>query len=151
MNKTTNAKPHEVERAWYLVDAANVPIGRLASQVAQILRGKHKPSFSYHVDCGDYVVITNADKAVWTGGKGKELLYWHTGYPGGIRNISREDMLERTPEKVLEKVIIGMLPKGPLGRQMAKKLKVYTGTDHPHGPQDPQTLEISVNKVKKDA
>lgn len=146
MNKTTSAKAGTIERAWYVVDAANVPIGRLAAQVAQVLRGKHKPSFSYHVDCGDFVVVTNADKAVWTGGKGKELLYWHTGYPGGIRNISREDMLERTPEKVIQKVVVGMLPKGVLGREMAKKLKVYSGPTHPHEAQNPQPLKISKDK-----
>ena len=137
------AKPETVEHKWYVVDAAGVPIGRLAAQVAQILRGKHKPTFSYHVDCGDFVVVTNADKAVWTGGKGKELLYWHTGWPGGIRNISREDMLELKPERLIEKVVWGMLPKGRLGRQIVKKLKVYSGPDHPHAAQNPTELKVT--------
>lgn len=149
MNRTTTAKPETVERKWYVVDAANVSIGRLAAQVAQVLRGKHKPSFGYHADMGDFVVIINADKAVWTGTKGKELLYWHTGYPGGIRNISREDMLAKTPEKLIERVVWGMLPKGPLGRQTIKKLKVYAGSDHPHAAQNPEPLDILTNPTKK--
>lgn len=142
MNRTYVAKPDTVERKWHVVDAANVPIGRLAVEVAKVLRGKHKPTFSYHVDCGDFVVVVNADKAVWTGGKGKELMYWHTGWPGGIKNISREDMLETKPERVIEKVVWGMLPKGALGRQMVKKLKVYAGPEHPHGAQNPQPLSV---------
>lgn len=140
MNKTTTAKAGQVERKWFVVDAEGVPIGRLAGQVAQILRGKHKPTFSYHVDTGDFVIVVNADKAVWTGTKGKELLYWHTGWPGGIRNISREDMLASKPERLIEKVVWGMLPKGRLGRQIVKKLKVYSGPEHPHAAQNPETL-----------
>ncbi len=142
MNRTYSAKPETVERKWHVVDATGIPVGRLASQVAQILRGKHKPTFSYHVDTGDFVVIVNADKVALTGGKGKELLYWHTGWPGGIRNISREDLLEKNPVRLVEKAVWGMVPKGKLGRQIIKKLKVYAGPDHPHAAQLPTPLEI---------
>lgn len=149
MNRTYVAKPDSEVRKWYVVDAANVPVGRLAAQVSQLLRGKHKPTFDYHVDTGDFVVIINADKAVLTGGKGKELLYWHTGWPGGIRNISKEDLLEQKPERLVEKAVWGMMPKGPLGRKMIKKLKIYAGTEHPHGAQNPEAYDVTVNRVKK--
>lgn len=142
MNRTYVAKAETVERNWYVVDAANMPVGRLAVEVSKVLRGKNKPTFSYHVDCGDFVVVINADKAVWTGTKGKELIYWHTGWPGGIKNISREDMLETKPERLIEKVVWGMMPKGPLGRSMMKKLKVYSGSEHPHTAQNPQSLKV---------
>lgn len=142
MNRTYVAKAETVERNWYVVDAANMPVGRLAVEVSKVLRGKNKPTFSYHVDCGDFVVVINADKAVWTGTKGKELIYWHTGWPGGIKNISREDMLESKPERLIEKVVWGMMPKGPLGRSMMKKLKVYSGSEHPHTAQNPQSLKV---------
>ena len=137
MNRTYVAKAETVERSWFVVDATNMPIGRLAVEVSKVLRGKNKPTFTYHVDSGDFVVVINADKAVWTGTKGKELIYWHTGWPGGIKNISREDMLETKPERLIEKVVWGMMPKGPLGRQMIKKLKVYAGAEHPHTAQNP--------------
>ncbi|MCW5936615.1 MAG: 50S ribosomal protein L13 [Fimbriimonadaceae bacterium] len=143
MNRTYTAKPSTIERKWYVVDATGVPIGRLASQVAQVLRGKHKPTFTYNMDCGDFVVVTNAEKAVWTGSKGKELIYWHTMYPGGIRNMSREDYLEKKPAELLEKVIWGMLPKTKLGKATYKKLKVYVGPDHPHAAQNPEPLNIT--------
>ncbi len=142
MNRTYTAKPSTIERDWYVVDATGVPVGRLAAQVAQILRGKHKPTFTYHMDCGDFVVVVNADKAVWTGNKGKELLYWHTMWPGGIRNISREDFLAEKPARLLEKVIWGMLPKTKLGKSTYTKLKVYAGPDHPHEAQNPKPLEV---------
>lgn len=145
MNRTYTAKPDTIERKWHVVDAAGVPVGRLAAQVAQILRGKHKPTFTYNMDCGDFVVIINADKAVWTGRKGDELVYWHTGWPGGIRNISREDFLLNKPERMIEKVVWGMLPKTKLGRQIVKKLKVYSGPEHPHTAQQPQPLSITKN------
>jgi large subunit ribosomal protein L13 len=146
MNKTHTAKPSTIERAWHLVDASHVPVGRLAAQVAKILRGKHKPTFTYSQDCGDFVVVINASKAVWTGGKGKELLYWHTGWPGGLRNISREDLLETNPTRALEKAIWGMMPKTKLGKASFKKLKVYAGAEHPHEAQQPQPLDISKQK-----
>ncbi len=143
MNKTYSAKPESIERTWHIVDAANVPIGRLAAQVAQILRGKHKPTFTYNQDCGDFVVVINADKAVWTGTKAKELLYWHTGWPGGLRNISRGELLETNSVRAIEKVVWGMIPKTKLGRATFKKLKVYAGSEHPHEAQNPQPLDIS--------
>ena len=143
MNKTYSAKPESIERTWHVVDAANVPIGRLAAQVAQILRGKHKPTFTYNQDCGDFVVVINASKAVWTGTKAKELLYWHTGWPGGLRNISRGELLETNSVRAIEKVVWGMIPKTKLGRATFKKLKVYAGSEHPHEAQNPQPLDIS--------
>jgi large subunit ribosomal protein L13 len=114
----------------------------VAAQVAQILRGKDKVNFAYNADCGDYVIVINAEKAIFTGNKGEELIYWHTQWPGGLRNISREKMMAEKPERMVEKVIWGMMPKGPLGRQMMKKLKIYTGTEHPHGNHSPEPLEI---------
>jgi len=142
MNRTYTAKPTTIQREWHLVDAAGVPIGRLAAQVAQILRGKHKPTFTYNMDCGDFVVVINADKAVWTGRKGDELIYWHSGWPGGIKNISREDFLAQKPARMIEKVVWGMLPKNKLGRETVKKLKVYAGSEHPHEAQKPKPLNI---------
>lgn len=146
MNRTTTTKPAEVERSWHVVDATDVPVGRLAAQVAQVLRGKHKPTFAYHVDTGDFVIVINADKAALTGGKGKELIYWHTGWPGGIRNISREDLREKNPVRLIEKSVWGMLPKGRLGRDIVKKLKVYAGSEHPHAAQNPTPLEVTKDK-----
>lgn len=141
-NRTTTVKAGSIERNWFVVDAAGVPIGRLASQVAQVLRGKHKPSFAYNADCGDFVIVINAEKAVLTGNKNDELVYWHTGYPGGIKNVSRGTMLEETPTKLVEKVVWGMIPKTKLGNQIIKKLKVYAGAEHPHAAQSPQKLEV---------
>ena len=143
MNRTTTAKPETVVHTWHVVDATGIPVGRLAAQVAQILRGKHKADFTYHVDNGDFVIVINADKAILTGSKGKELIYWHTGWPGGLRNISRQDMLETNPVRLIEKTVWGMSPKGRLGRQSIKKLKVYSGPDHPHGAQNPQPLKVT--------
>lgn len=145
MNRTTTAKPEEINREWHLVDATNVPIGRLASKVAQVLRGKHKPSFTPTIDCGDFVVIVNADKAVWTGGKGKELMHTHSQYPGGLKSIAREDYLATKPEELIKRVVWGMLPKGALGRHTIMKLKVYAGSEHPHGAQAPKPLKLSKN------
>lgn len=143
MNRTTTAKPETVVHKWHVVDATGIPVGRLAAQVAQILRGKHKADFTYHVDNGDFVIVINADKAILTGSKGKELIYWHTGWPGGLRNISRQDMLETNPVRLIEKTVWGMSPKGRLGRQSIKKLKVYSGPDHPHAAQNPQPLTVT--------
>ncbi|MBS1706632.1 MAG: 50S ribosomal protein L13 [Armatimonadetes bacterium] len=142
MNRTYTAKPSTIERKWYVVDATGIPIGRLAAQVAQILRGKHKPTFTYNQDCGDFVVVINASKVVLTGRKERELIYWHTGWPNGLRNVTRGTMLENTPEKLVEKVIWGMLPKTKLGHQIVKKLKVYANDQHPHEAQQPELLTV---------
>lgn len=142
MNRTYTAKPSTIEQKWHVVDATGVPIGRLASQVAQILRGKHKPTFTYNMDCGDFVIVINADKVVMTGNKRDELIYWHSGWPGGIKNVSREDMAANDPVKLVEKVVWGMIPKTKLGSATFKKLKVYAGPDHPHAAQNPQTFTI---------
>lgn len=146
MNRTTTVKDGSIDRKWFVVDAAGVPVGRLAAQVSMVLRGKSKPQFAYNADCGDFVVIVNAEKAVLTGRKGEELIYWHTGWPGGIKNVSKGDMLASTPEKLVEKAVWGMMPKTKLGRAMFKKLKVYAGSDHPHAAQNPQALDISRDK-----
>lgn len=142
MNRTYSAKPSEIEHKWVVVDATGIPVGRLAAQVAQLLRGKHKPTFTYNQDCGDFVVVINADRVVMTGSKDKELIYWHTMWPGGLRNISRGKMLADKPEKFVEKVIWGMMPKTKLGRSMMKKLKVYAGPDHPHEAQQPELITV---------
>lgn len=142
MNRTYTNKEGSIERKWWIVDAAGMPVGRLAGQVAKVLRGKHKPTFQYNADTGDFVIIVNADKVVLTGGKGDELIYWHTGWPGGLRNISRGKMLADDPVKLVEKAVWGMCPKTKLGKQLFTKLKVYAGTDHPHAAQNPQPLDI---------
>ncbi|MDO4482628.1 MAG: 50S ribosomal protein L13 [Bacillota bacterium] len=137
--KSFIAKPHEVERKWYVIDAEGKNLGRLASEVASILRGKKKPIYTPHVDTGDYVIIVNADKIVVTGNKMKQKVYKrHTGYPGGLKEITLEKLLDRKPEEVLKHAIKGMLPKGRLGRQMYKKLKVYAGPEHNHQAQKPE-------------
>lgn len=143
MNRTFSAKPTDIERKWYVVDATGIPIGRLAAQVAKVLRGKHKPTFTYNQDCGDFVIVINAEKVVLTGRKANELIYWHTGWPGGLRNITRGKMKEDTPEKLVEKVIWGMIPKTKLGRATFTKLKVYAGSEHPHEAQSPENLVIT--------
>lgn len=143
MNRTYTPKKGTTQRKWYVVDATGIPVGRLASQVAQILRGKHKPTFTYNQDEGDFVVIINAEKAIWTGNKNDEIIYWHTGFPGGLRNATRGFMMEEKPVKMIEKVVWGMLPKHKLGRRVFSKLKVYTGSEHPHIAQQPEALSIS--------
>jgi large subunit ribosomal protein L13 len=141
--KTVSAKPAEVERDWFVIDAENQIVGRLASQVAAILRGKHKPSFTPHVDTGDFVVVVNADKVRFTGGKETKKEYFsHTGYPGGVKIRTPKEMRTRKPEFIVQNAVKGMLPKGPLGRQMIKKLKVYAGPNHPHEAQQPKELAI---------
>ncbi len=142
MNRTTVVKESDIERKWYVVDADGVPLGRLAAQVAQVLRGKHKPMFAYNMDCGDFVIVVNADKVALTGNKEEELLHHHTGWPGGLRSTTRGKMLADKPVKLVEKVIWGMTPKTRLGRQIIKKLKVYAGPDHPHQAQSPEPLKI---------
>lgn len=145
MNRTFTNKG-EIKRDWYVVDAAGIPVGRLAGQVAQVLRGKHKPTFQYNADAGDFVVIINADKVVLTGGKSDELIYWHTGYPGGLRNVRRGDLLEKDPVKLVEKAVWGMIPKTKLGKAIFKKLKVYAGTEHPHTNHDIKPLDVRKEK-----
>lgn len=137
--KSYIAKPQEVERKWYVLDAEGKTLGRLASEAASILRGKKKPIYTPHVDTGDYVIIINAEKIEVTGKKRKEKIYKrHTGYPGGLREITFEKLLARKPEEILRHAIKGMLPKGPLGREMAKKLKIYAGPEHKHEAQKPE-------------
>jgi large subunit ribosomal protein L13 len=141
--KTFSAKPHEVKRNWYLVDASDKVLGRLASEIARRLRGKHKPEFTPHVDMGDYIVVVNADKVRVTGRKAEQKTYYrHSGYPGGIYSTNFNKLHTRFPTRVLEKAVKGMLPKGPLGYAMLRKLKVYAGGEHPHSAQTPQRLEI---------
>lgn len=136
-------KPHEVERKWYLVDATDKTLGRLSSKIASMLRGKHKPIFTPHVDCGDYVVVINAEKVKVTGKKLEDKEYKrHSGYPGGLKIVTLEKMLEDKPEDVMIHAVKGMLPKGKLGRQMLKKLRVYKGAEHDHSAQKPEKLEI---------
>ena len=137
--KSYIAKPQEVERKWYILDAEGQTLGRLASEAASILRGKKKPIYTPHVDCGDYVIIINAEKIEVTGKKRKEKIYKrHTGYPGGLKEITFEKLLARKPEEILRHAVKGMLPKGPLGREMAKKLKIYAGPEHKHEAQKPE-------------
>ena len=142
--KTFTAKPAEVKRDWYVVDAAGKTLGRLASEVALRLRGKHKPIYTPHVDTGDYIVIVNAEKIHVTGNKRKDKMYYkHTGYIGNLKSISFEKLIDKAPERVIETAVKGMLPKNSLGRTMFKKLKVYAGAEHNHAAQQPQTLEIN--------
>lgn len=141
--KTYVTKPAEIERAWYVVDAEGQTLGRLASKVATILRGKHKPIYSPSVDCGDYVIVINADKIAVTGKRLEQKRYYrHSLYIGGLKEISLRDQLQKHPERVIESAVRGMLPKNTLGRKMFKKLKVYAGSEHPHEAQQPQPLEL---------
>lgn len=142
MNRTTTVKAGSIERKWFVVDATGIPVGRLAAQVAQVIRGKNKPTFAYNADCGDFVVVINANKAVLTGNKSEELIYWHTGWPGGLRNVSRGTLLEENPVRLIEKAVWGMTPKTKLGHQIIKKLKVYEGAEHPHEAQNPIPLDV---------
>lgn len=140
---TVIPKEQDIERRWYLVDAEGQVLGRLAARVASVLRGKHKPTFTPHLDMGDHVVVINAEKVHLTGKKPTDKLYrWHTGYIGGLREVSAEKMLRTHPERVIEWAVQGMLPKGRLGRAMAKKLKVYRGAEHPHAAQKPEPLVL---------
>lgn len=141
--KTFSAKSHEVKRDWYVVDASEKVLGRLASQVALRLRGKHKAEYTPHVDTGDYIIVTNAAKIKVTGRKTTQKLYYrHTEYPGGIKSESFEKLLARNPARIIELAIKGMLPKNPLGRDMFRKLKVYAGDEHPHTAQQPKELKV---------
>ena len=141
--RTESAKPAEVRRVWHLVDAEGKTLGRLATEVARRLRGKHKPSYTPHVDTGDYIVVVNAEKIRVTGAKLDNKMYHrHTGYIGHLRSTNLADMLARHPERVLESAVKGMMPRNPLGRAMLKKLKIYAGSEHRHAAQQPQPLEI---------
>jgi large subunit ribosomal protein L13 len=141
--KTYTAKPSDISRTWYVVDAENQVVGRLASQIAHVLRGKHKPSFTPHMDTGDYVVVVNADKVRFTGQKETQKEYFrHTGYPGGGRVRTPKEVRVKKPEFIVQNAVKGMLPKGPLGRQMLRKLKVYAGEEHPHAAQQPEPLDL---------
>ena len=141
--KTFSAKSHEVKRDWYIVDATGKVLGRVAAEIARRLRGKHKPEFTPHVDTGDYIVVVNAEKLRVTGNKAKDKLYHrHTTYPGGIRTTNFEKLQAKHPERVLTLAVKGMLPKGPLGYAMIKKMKIYPGAEHPHSAQQPKPLQI---------
>jgi large subunit ribosomal protein L13 len=141
--KTFSAKPHEVKRDWFVVDATDKVLGRLATEIARRLRGKHKPEYTLHVDTGDYIVVVNVEKLRVTGNKAEQKIYYrHSGYPGGIYSDTFAKFQQRAPARVLEKAVKGMLPKGPLGYAMIKKLKVYAGAEHPHLAQQPKPLEI---------
>ena len=141
--KTFSAKPEAVSRDWYLVDATDKTLGRLAAEIAHRLRGKHKAEYTRHVDTGDYIVVVNAEKVRVTGSKATDKLYHHhTGYPGGIRSLSFEKLIDKAPERVIQRAVKGMLPRNPLGRAMFRKLKVYAGSEHPHAAQQPQPLNL---------
>lgn len=142
--RTFSPKPNDVERQWYVIDATDVVLGRLASQVATLLRGKHKPIFAPHVDTGDFVIVVNADKIALSGNKlQQKKAYRHSGYPGGLRSVTYGELMEKRPERAVEKAVRGMLPKNSLGRKMAKKLKVYAGPEHPHQAQQPVPYQIT--------
>jgi large subunit ribosomal protein L13 len=141
--KTYSAKAGDVHQDWYVVDATDKTLGRLAAEIAHRLRGKHKPEYTPHVDTGDYIVVVNCEKVRVTGAKATDKMYYHhTGYPGGIRSASFEKLIDRAPERVLQRAVKGMLPRNPLGRAMFRKLKVYAGSEHPHAAQQPQPLNI---------
>ena len=141
--KTYNATNETAQHNWYMVDAAGKTLGRLASEVAKRLRGKHKPEYTPHVDTGDYIIVINASQVKVTGSKKTDKVYYsHSGYPGGLKAITFEKLLAKSPEKVIEKAIKGMLPKNILGRAMYRKLKVYAGSEHPHQAQEPKTLDL---------
>ncbi|MFI2103734.1 50S ribosomal protein L13 [Isoptericola sp. NPDC019693] len=142
--RTYTPKPGDVQRDWLVVDATDVVLGRLASQVATLLRGKHKPTFAPHVDGGDFVIVINADKVALSGNKREtKLAYRHSGYPGGLRSVNYGELLEKNPERAVEKAVRGMLPKTSLGRDQLGKLKVYRGAEHPHAAQQPKPFEIT--------
>jgi len=140
---TYTAKPQEIARSWFVVDADGKTLGRIATEIARRLRGKHKPIYTPHMDTGDYIIVINAEKVAVTGAKRSQKTYYrHTGFPGGIKSLTFDKMIERAPTRVIEKAVKGMLPKGPLGRAMYRKLKVYAGPQHRHAAQCPQPLEL---------
>lgn len=140
--KTFMAKAETIEREWLIVDATGKSLGRLATEVATLLRGKHKPTFTPHMDSGDHVIVINADQVVLTGNKAEERIYWHSQYPGGLKSVTRGQMLEKRPERLVERTIKGMLPHNRLGAQLYRKLKVYAGATHPHDSQKPRVHEF---------
>lgn len=141
--KTFVAKPETVKRDWYVVDAEGKTLGRLASEIASRLRGKHKAEYTPHVDTGDYIIVVNAEKVVVTGNKTTDKVYYaHSGFPGGLKSITFDKLQAKKPEMIIEKAVKGMLPRGPLGREMYRKLKVYAGSEHGHAAQQPQVLDI---------
>jgi large subunit ribosomal protein L13 len=141
--KTFTATPSTITRDWYVVDAEGKTLGRIATEIARRLRGKHKPEYTPHMDTGDYIIVVNADKVTVTGNKGQGKMYYsHSGYPGGIKEINFDDLLAKKPEMIIEKAVKGMLPRGPLGRAMFRKLKVYAGAEHNHAAQQPKALDI---------
>jgi len=145
MKKTTILKPDAVEKRWVLIDAEGKVLGRMASEIAAILRGKTKPTYAPHVDAGDFVVVINAEKIALTGRKWSQKMYYHhSGYPGGIKGISAEKLRQKHPEEIVRKAVWGMLPKNRLGRKLIKKLKVYAGPEHPHGAQKPESLQAEI-------
>lgn len=149
MKTTISAKPATIKRDWYLIDATDLVLGRMASQIATILRGKNKTSYTPHIDCGDYVVVVNADKVALTGKKlEKKMYYHHSGYIGGIKGISAEKLLEKKPEDVIYKAVERMISRNKLGRQMMTKLRVYAGAEHPHTAQNPIVLDIAAKNPK---
>ena len=152
MKQTKSVKPAEVEKKWVMIDAEGLVVGRVATLIANILRGKHKPSYTPHVDCGDNVIVINAGKVVFTGNKLNDKVYYkHTGYAGGIKETTPAKILEgRFPERVLEKAVERMIPRGPLGRQQMKNLRVYAGTEHPHDAQQAEVIDVaSMNRKNK--
>ena len=141
--KTFVAKPETVKRDWYVVDAEGKTLGRIATEIARRLRGKHKAEYTPHVDTGDYIIVINAEKVTVTGNKAQNKMYYaHTGFPGGLKSTNFEKLQAKKPEMIIEKAVKGMLPKGPLGREMYRKLKVYAGSEHAHAAQQPQVLDI---------
>lgn len=148
--KTYSARPSEVQRKWYIVDAEDVVLGRMAAEIAKILRGKHKTMFTPHIDTGDHVIVINAGKVKLTGNKvDKKTYYWHTGHPGGIKERTASQILSgKYPERVVEKAVLRMMPRGPLGRAQFKKLNIYAGAEHPHEAQKPEVLDIAARNVK---
>jgi large subunit ribosomal protein L13 len=148
--KTYSATPSDVDRKWYIIDAEDVVLGRMASIIAMMLRGKHKPMFTPNIDCGDYIVVINAEKVLLTGNKrANKTYYWHTGYPGGIKSRTADKILDGAhPERVVSKAVERMLPKTILGRQQINKLKIYAGTEHPHEAQNPEVLDVASMNLK---
>ena len=148
--KTYNAKPSDIEKKWCLIDAEGLVLGRLATIIANRLRGKHKPTYTPHMDCGDHVIVVNAEKVQLTGKKATDdIFYWHTGFPGGIKGRSKGQILAgKHPERVIEKAVERMVPRGPLGRQVMRNLRVYAGPDHPHAAQAPEKLDIAAMNRK---
>jgi large subunit ribosomal protein L13 len=143
MQGTYSARAADITRSWFIVDATGKPLGRLASEIARVLRGKHRPTFTPHVDTGDFVIVVNADKVALSGNKWEQKNYYaFSGYPGGLRTTSAQDMLKRKPEHLIQHAVRGMLPKNPLGRKMATKLKVYASAEHPHAAQQPKPLPV---------